>query len=132
MPIRDARAGVRVERINCVVHGGHHNNVVFRPANGDVRDPEWLRINGSIGLAGEQFAERGTVNVCRGQRVFGRIGPIARQIIVVGVDAFEIGHTNCGGHPLRNIARLRCSDGVGARSGRSRIDDAGSRGAGIG
>lgn len=31
MPIRDARTGVRVECINCVVHGGDDNNVVFPP-----------------------------------------------------------------------------------------------------
>ena len=66
------------------------------------------------------------------QRVFRRIGAIARHIIVVGVDAVEIGNTNCGGSSLRHIARLGCSDGVDAGGGRSCIGDAGSRGTGIG
>ena len=51
---------------------------------------------------------------------------------MVGIDAGKIGNTDCGGNPLRNIARLRCSNRVSAGSGRSRIGDAGSRGAGIG
>ena len=116
--------------MNCVCQYNH--NVMFRPANGDVGDPKWLCVNGSISLAGEQFAERGAINVCRRQRVFRRIGAIASHVIVVGVDAVQIGNTNCGDSSLRHIARLGCSDGVNARSGRGRIGDAGSRGAGVG
>src|SRR5436309_6656275 len=58
LPVLDARARIRVEGIDAVVHGGHENDVVRAPLYRGVRDIERLGIDLAVHGAREQLPER--------------------------------------------------------------------------
>src|SRR5215469_433074 len=90
MPKRGARPGVCIESVETFVLRGNNNNVVPGAGHGEIRYPKRLGIDGAVGRAREELAERGGCDDGTGEREFVRVGAVAREVVVISEDSNEI------------------------------------------
>src|SRR6266481_4033113 len=101
------RIAVRIECVNAIVLCGDDNDVVHSGANGEVGDPQWLGVDGAIHAAREELAEGGSLDAGSCQREFVRVSAVAREIVVIGGDAREVGYGERGGCALGRVGNAR-------------------------
>ena len=90
MPKRGARRGVCIEGVETFVLRGHDNDIVLYRRDRYLGNPEWLGIDGAVGRAREELAERGGCDDGTGEREFVRVGAVAREVVVISEDSSEI------------------------------------------
>ena len=57
VPELDAGIGIRVEGIQAVVLRSDEDDVVLRAVDGQIGNPQRLRVDGAVDRAGEELAE---------------------------------------------------------------------------
>ena len=65
---------------------GDKYDIVLSTVDGQVRNPQRLRVNRAISVAREQLAKHGAAHKRRCKGVFLGICTVPREIIVIGVD----------------------------------------------
>src|SRR5260370_22492295 len=109
MPERYAgiRIAVRIERVNAIVLCGDDDDVVHGGPNGEVGDPQWLGVDGAVHAAREELAEGGGLDAGSCQREFVHVSAVAREIVVIGGDAREVGYGEDRGCTLGRVGNAR-------------------------
>jgi len=86
---------------------GDDDDVVHGGANGEVGDPQWLGVDGAVHAAREELAEGGGLDAGSCQRKFVHVGAVAREIVVIGGDAREVGYGEDRGCTLGRVGNAR-------------------------
>ena len=123
VPKREAWTDVGIEGVEAVMLGRDNNEVVPGASNREVRDPKWRRVNGTVGGAGEKFAEGGRIDGRRGESKFVSVCAVTGEIVVIGQDAREIGDSDNKRSGSGAVADARGRDGVNTGDGRGRVGD---------
>ena len=84
MPDRlDCLRVVSIESVNAIVHSRYEDKVMISAADEDIRKNEWLAVNLIVSAMLEEDAKRFFVYLVGRQNGFAKIGPGARQVVVL-------------------------------------------------
>src|SRR5437764_999447 len=132
-PKLNAGRRIGVKGVDAIVFGGDENDVARRAGEIQVGHPQRLRVDVAIDGAGEKLPETCRVHRGRRQAVFLQVLAGARIVVVMRVDAGEIGNGNQSGTADRSVGIADSGHGVraGLRTGRIKAGGRnGSRGRG--
>ena len=129
VPQRSAwrRVVVRVEGVQALVLRCYDHDISFYAVDGQVCHPQRLRIYCPVDGAREELSESAARHVGSGEGIFTHVATVPGQIVMVGEDSRQVGHTDGDTEALCDISRARGCNRVDTRNGRSCIRYAGSR-----